>query len=250
MAIKGKAKGRSRRVVAAPPKPPVYVRKKPLFRRRWFLSLIGALAVGGILVGVLTSRASSHRRSVHNRTVAALNQFSSTVEGLFPPSPGSQPLPPTGWSMYPSLSGDLDKVATGEKGFDGVKEGANLVTSAKTSGDAIAKIKVPSLVPIDADVSEGPGLRGKGATRLVLLESKFLIEQSFRVFEQIGGLMLQAAGLEGKARQAVIDEAKDLATTAQSLFRRGFQKIQTLKAELGILERTPFPTAGGGLGGA
>lgn len=250
MAIKGKTKGRSRRVVAAPPRPTVYVRKKPLFARPWFLALLAALAIGGILTGVLTSIASSNRKELHDRTAAAVNQFATRVEGLFPPPPGSQALPPTGYSIYPSLAGDLDKVAKGSKDFDGVKEGKNLVTSAKTSGDALAKVKVPNLVPLEANVSEGPSLRGKGATRLVLLESKFLLEQSFRVFEQIGGLMNQAAQLEGKDRQAVVQEAKDLAVTAQGLFRRGYQKIQTLRAELGILERNPFPAAGGGLGGA
>jgi hypothetical protein len=249
MAIKGKTKGRSRRVVAAPPKPTVYVRKKPLFVRRWFLALIGALAVGGILFGVFTSMASSNREKLHDRTGAAVNQFATTVEALFPPPPGSQPLPPTGYSIYPSLVGDLDKVANGTKDFDGAEQGKALVTSAKTSGDAIAKVNVPNLVPIEANVSEGPGLRGKGATRLVLIESKFLLEQSFRVFEQIGGLMTRAANLEGKDRQAVVDEAKDLAATAQRMFQRGYQKIQTLRAQLGIIERTAFPTADGGLGG-
>jgi hypothetical protein len=250
MAIKGKTKGRSRRVVAAPPRPTVYVRKKPLFARPWFLALLAALAIGGILTGVLTSMASSNRKELHDRTASAVTQFATAVEGVFPPAPDSQALPPTGYAMYPTLADDLDKVAKGDKEVDGAKKGASLAESAKASGDAIAKLNVQRIVPADANVSEGPGLRGPGATRLVLIESRFLIEQAFRIYEQIGGLMAQAAGLEGKARTGVIDRANALTTQAGRVFRQGYQKIQTLRAELGILERNPFPTAGGGLGGA
>src|SRR5947207_3447817 len=139
MAIKGKTKGRSRRVVAAPPRPPMYVRKKPIVRRPWFL----------------------------------------------------------------------------------------------------------------ANVSEGPGLKGPGATRLVLVESQYLINQSFLVFQNVGQLMSQAATLHGKARTDLVDQAKALATSAQNLFRRGYQKIQTLRSELGTIPLNSFaPSSGGGLGGA
>lgn len=250
MAIKGKTKGRSRRVVAAPPKPTVYVRKKPLFARRWFLALIGALAVAGILFGVFTSIASSNRKKLHDRTASAVTQFATAVEGVFPPSPDSQALPPTGYVMYPTITDDLDKVAKGSKDVDGAKKGASLAESAKASGDAIAKIDVQKIIPAEANVSEARGLRGPGATRLVLIEARYLIQQSFRTFAEVGGLMAQADGLEGKARTKLIDRAKALAAQAQDLFRRGYQKIQTLRAELGTIERNPFPTAGGGLGGA
>ncbi|MFN2589142.1 MAG: hypothetical protein ABR518_00010 [Actinomycetota bacterium] len=250
MAIKGKAKGRSRRVVAAPPRPPVYVRKKPLFRRRWFLATIAALAVGGIVYGVLASIASNNREELRLRTSAAVNRFATAVESAFPPPPGSQALPPTGYAIYPPLLTDLDKVAKGDKKFDAAKEGGNLVTSAKNSADALAKINVRRMVPVDANVSEAPGAAGPGATRVVLLESQFLLQQAFQTFQTIGSLMSQAAALSGKDRTELVDEAKALTTMAQNLFRRGYQKIVTLKASLGLLQRNPFPSAPGGLGGA
>jgi hypothetical protein len=250
MAIKGKAKGRSRRVVAAPPKPPMYVRKKPVVRRPWFVATVVALAVAGILFGVFTSLANSHEKALKQRTSDAVTRFATVIEQTFPPAPDSQALPPTGFAIYPTLGTDLDGVAKGSKDVDGVTKGKSLVTSAKNSGDAIGKVKVRNLIPEDANVGEAPGAKGPGSTRVVLLESQFLLQQSFRIFEQVGGLMAQAATLEGKPRTAVIDEAKALATTAQTLFRRGYQKIQTIRAGLGILQQTGFPSGNGGLGGA
>jgi hypothetical protein len=249
MAIKGKAKGRSRRVVAAPPKPPMYVRKKPLVRRPWFLAIVAALAVAGILFAVLTSLSNSHEKALKQRTVDAVNRYATAVEGTFPPAPDSQALPPTGIAIYPTLASDLDAVAKGSKKVDGVTKGKSLVTSATNSGDAIAKIRVRDLIPEEANVGEAPGASGPGATRVVLIESQFLLEQSFRIFERVGGLMAQAATLHGDARKAVIDEAKGLATTGQTIFRRGYQKLQTLRAELGTLPQTGFQNPGGGVGG-
>jgi hypothetical protein len=248
MAIKGKAKGRSRRVVAAPPKPPVYVRKPPLVRRPWFLATVAAVAGAGILTAVLTSVSNNHREARKQHAIVAVNTFATQVQNAFPPPPDSQALPPTGYAIYPSLLTDLDSVAKGSKKIDGAAKGKSLEGSAKASGDAIAKINVPKLVPEDADYSEAPGPRGPGATRLVLVESQFLMQQAFGLYQRVGGLMGRAATLEGKARTLLIDQAKGLTTSAQNLFRRGFQKIQTLKAALGVLQQNPFPPTG--LGGA
>jgi hypothetical protein len=168
------------------------------------------------------------------------------VEATFPPAPDSQAQAPTGYLIYPSLISDLDNVAKGSKKIDGAAKGTSLETSAKSSGDAIAKINVAKLVPEDADYSEAPGLRGPGATRLVLVESQYLMEQAFVLYQRVGGLMAQAATLEGKARTDLIDEAKNLTTDAQGLFRRGYEKIVTLKGQLGLLQLNSFPGAGQG----
>ena len=65
MAIKGKGRTRSRRVVAAPPRPQLVVRKPPIWRRPWFLIAFGVVAVAGILVAVLTG---IHSRRPPSRT--------------------------------------------------------------------------------------------------------------------------------------------------------------------------------------
>jgi hypothetical protein len=246
MAIKGKAKGRSRRVVAAPPKPTTYIRKPPIIRRPWFITAVAVAAVAGILSAVLIRISNDHREARRADASTAVTEFARQVEATFPPAPDSQAQAPTGYLIYPSLISDLDNVAKGSKKIDGAAKGTSLETSAKSSGDAIAKINVGKLVPEDADYSEAPGLRGPGATRLVLVESQYLMEQAFVLYQRVGGLMAQAATLEGKARTDLIDEAKNLTTDAQGLFRRGYEKIVTLKGQLGLLQLNSFPGAGQG----
>src|SRR6266571_5151419 len=243
MAIKGKTKSRSRRVVAVPPRPPVYVRKKPLFRRRWFLATVGAVAVAGILTGVLVHLSNNHRNALHARTLGAVTKFVGQVKGLFPPPPDSQALPPTGFEVYPTLSSDLDSVAKGDKSVNGVDKGNSLMSSAKASADAIAKLSVSNLIPEEANISEGPGLKGPGATRLVMIDAQFLLQQAFLTYSNVGGLMAQAGALQGTARTDLITRAKALVTTAQTLFSRGYEKMTTIQSYLAPLPPNPFPNS-------
>ena len=50
MAIKGKSKSRGgRRVVAAPPRPTLVVRKPPIWKRRWVWATLGTVGAAAIL---------------------------------------------------------------------------------------------------------------------------------------------------------------------------------------------------------
>jgi hypothetical protein len=248
MAIKGKSKSRSRRVVAVPPKPPVYVRKKPLFRRPWFLIAVAAVVIAGTLTGVFISIGNSNRDKLRQRTIAAVGAFAGRVEQGFPDPPASQPLPPTGYAMFPSLITDLDGVLQGSKDIDGKAKGQNLQDSARAAAEAIQAINVTKIIPLEADVTEAPGARGTGGTRPVMLEAQFLIVQAFGLYQNVGVLMERAARLPRGERTPLINDAKDLAAQAQTLFNRGYQKITTVRAYLEPqLPLNPFPQ--GDLGG-
>lgn len=245
MAIKGKSKSRSRRVVAVPPKPPVYVRKKPLFRRPWFLIAVAAVVIAGTLTAVFISIGNSNRDKLRQRTVAAVGAFAGRVEQAFPAPPASQPLPPTGYAMFPSLVTDLDGVLQGSKDIDGKAKGQNLQDSAKAAAGAIQAINVTKIIPLEADVTEAPGARGSGGTRPVMLEAQFLIVQAFELYQNVGVLMERAARLPRGERRPLINDAKDLAAQAQILFNRGYQKITTVRAYLEPqLPLNPFPQGG------
>jgi hypothetical protein len=251
MAIKGKTKSRTRRVVAVPPRPPVYVRKPPVWRRRTVIVSVAALVALVTLVLVVTSVRSGNRKALKNRTLAAVSRLQSDLEALFPPPPGSQASPPTGFVIYPTLSSDLDNVASGKlAAADAVKKAKSLTTSAKTSGDAIQKLLVTNVIAEEASVGPVASVRGRGATRLELNDGKIMITEAFRVWESVGGLMQEAANLTGKDRQAVVDRAKELANEAATLFRDGYQKFINVKAQLTTLVPNSFPQVpGGGLGG-
>jgi hypothetical protein len=240
MAIKGKSKSRSRRVVAVPPRPPVYVRKKPLFRRPWFLITVAALAIAGTLTGLFIAMGNNSRERLQQRTIEAVTTFAARVEAGFPDPPASQPVPPTGYAMFPTLSTDLDAVLSGDKSIDGVQKGQNLQDASKAAVEAIAGINVTKIIPAEAEVTEARGARGPGGTRLVMLEAQFLIVQSFELYEDVGILMERAAGLPRGERGPVIDQAKGLTAQAQALFNRGYQKITNVRALLESITLNPF----------
>lgn len=245
MAIKGKSKTRSRRVVAVPPKPPVYVRKKPLFRRAWFLITVAALAIAGTLTGVFIALGNNSRERLQQRTIQAVTTFAAQVEGKFPPTPDSQAVPPTGYVIYPSLLSDLDAVLQDQKkvngqDFDGEAKGRSLQESAATSAQGIQAINVTKIIPVEAEVTVARGARGPGGTRLAMLDAQFLIAQSFELYEDVGILMERAAGLPRGERRPLIDQAKDLTAQAQDLFNRGYQKITNVRALLESIPLNPF----------
>jgi hypothetical protein len=245
MAIKGKSKSRSRRVVAVPPKPPVYIRKKPLFRRPWFVIVVVALVVAGTLTGVLIALGNNSEERLQQRTIDAVTTFATQVERKFPPPPDSQAVPPTGYVIYPALLADLDAVLQGKQkvngeDFDGEAKGKSLQESAKASADAIRAINVVKVIPLEAEVTEASGARGPGGTRLVMVEAQFLIGQAFALYQNVGDLMEQAAKLPRDERKPLIDEAKDVAAQAQALFSRGYQKITNIRSALQSVELNPF----------
>ena len=251
MAIKGKTKSRSRRVVAIPPRPPVYVRKPPIWRRQIFWAVVAALVVIGAVTVTSISLKNKHRRDLKQKAIAAVNSFATQIQSKFPPSPDSQAQPPTGYLIYPSVSKDLDDVASGKlAASDAQTKGKSLVSSAKASADAIQALNLFKIVPEDADYGPTNSIRGQGATRLEIQEGRNRIVHAFRLYQTVGALMTQAGQTTDKtARKAVVDDAKQLASEADSLFQEGYQKLINLKQELGILTQTPFnpgPALGGG----
>src|ERR1051325_10120879 len=127
VAIKGKTRSRSRRGVAVPPRPPLSGPQTPVWKRWWVWAIVGVLAVGAIVLGVLLSVHSRHERDFKAREATAVSQFGALVEKQFPPSPDTQPAPPTRVLIYPTLAADLDKVAKGA--LDGSKKGKSLTDS-------------------------------------------------------------------------------------------------------------------------
>jgi hypothetical protein len=232
MAIKGKTKSRSRRVVAVAPRPPMYVRKPPIWRRRIFLISVGAVVVAGIVTGLVLNIQSNHRKHLKAVTLTAVNQFQAQVEKAFPDDAQKAPGTST-WQLYPSLSKDLADIESGTlSGTDAVSKATNLQQSAKATGDAIEAVKIDG-IPEESNFGEVPSVRGKGATRLVMNDGKALIVQSYRIYGSVGSLMQQAAEATDKAtRTALVGDANQLLIQAQTLFSRGFSKITNVQSQL------------------
>ena len=242
MAIKGKNRARSggsRRVIAAPPRPQLVVRKKQVWQRRGVWIGAGALVVAVILVLALNS-VRTHHRAAERQTIAdSVSTYSLLLTGKFPPD--ATTLPPTGYNIYPQLAADIASLEAGTLSGDTLKtKGSSLTTSASTSGDAIDKLDVTKIIPAKADVFEVGDVRGPGATRLALGDGQFLIVQAFHVYAQIGGLFSSAVGLDAAGRKAIAAQAQALSQEAQSLFNRGWQEVINIKTAFGLNTQQPF----------
>jgi hypothetical protein len=233
MAIKGKGRARSgRRVIAAPPRPQLVVRKPPIWRRRWVWGLIGGLAVAGILIGVGLALRSSHRKAFREKEATALNTVAGQLVSKFPKdrteSPGNL------FVFYPTATADLDKLAKGQlKEADAQTKGRDLSSSATAAQQALASVPVNQLIPQNFTASPTPGVTGKGATRQAVTDSVFLIQQAFQLYGRVGELMRSAATAPQDQRKATASQATALFSQAGQLFDQGLRKILTTADSLG-----------------
>ena len=251
MAIKGKTKSRSRRVVAIPPRPPVYVRKPPIHRRRVTWIVLAILVVAAVTPPLLVARSHRHRDALKAAALDAVEIFQTKLNNTFPPSPDSRPAQPTGYIVYPTLSADLTDIESGKtSATDADKKGKSLESSAKASATAAQALNVVGVIPESASFGEVPSVHGTGATRLVMTDARNLITQAFQVYSAIGYLMQQAGKTTTDTdRKAVIAEARTLFTQAQNLFNTGYTKVTNVEGQLETLPVNPFPQTSGGLGG-
>ena len=164
MAIKGKGKTRSRRVVAAPPRPPVYVRKPPFFRRRSTLIVLGALALIGITYATVQYLQNRSERELRRRESQAIRSFSNRLTAAFPTD--RQLVPPDVYFFYQSFNEDLEKLEKGQlSSAEAIKRGEEVKKSATAASGRIQRIEVNQLIPADLTVSRDPNARMASASR-------------------------------------------------------------------------------------
>jgi hypothetical protein len=233
MAIKGKRRTRGRRMVAAPPRPQLVVRKPPLFRRRWFLVSLGVVVIAAILVAVLTSIHSSNVKKLKDREAAAVGNLTQQFVAAFPAE--RQTVPPDLYFFYPTLSDNLDSLANGKlSAKDADDQAAKLLDSATKAASAMGKVGVEKLIPTSFTVSRVPKAGGKGITRQELVDARFLMQRAFNLYASIATVMKAAAEAEGAKQKALVDDAKQMATEASDLFSQGWQTVVSIQTRLGI----------------
>jgi hypothetical protein len=239
MAIKGKGKARSRRVIAAPPRPQLVVRKKPVWRRRWVWAVMGLAAAGGITTGVLLNIKSNNAKELKSREISAVEAFDEAVVGHLPP--GSAPLGQGSYNVFPTLSTDLSSFAAGKLPTkDATKKADTIIAQAKATVSKIQAIDVTKVIPEDSEVTFPATARGKGATRDYLINVQFLMTQAFGLYQDAAELMKQAVSLTGDGREALITQAQDVANRAATLWGRAESQITSIKSVLGIQPQGGF----------
>jgi hypothetical protein len=237
MAIKGKGRTRGRRMVAAPPRRQLVVRKPPIWRRRSVLAAVGLVVLAGILWGALTAIEARRDRARTERETAAVQRFFNRVQAEFPAE--ILPVPPDLVVIFPSVSQDLPRIGADIPAREARSKGRDVAAAARSSADGTEAIPTDDLIP-----AEFAGVRA------TLSDAQFLMAQAFRLYERIGALMRTAAGLSGEELQGILNEAQELTSHAGALFDRGYGKLVRVANRLGISttvipQPTPSPSPTG-----
>jgi hypothetical protein len=227
LAIKGKGKTRSRRAVAAGPKPVYVVPRKPLLARRGVQ--LGALAVlllviGGILLWTYLDQRADRRLEEER---AILEDFTTRVERTL--RPVSRVLPPTGLSIFGTLRDDLTALR---------KEETDPTEVAASAGQA-AENAERFADTIDA-IPTSQWVRDRRLPFEMIDAEEFIVE-AVRVYGRAATtIRLAAEARPGDARGELLDVAEGLLDSGEQLFDVGYQKITNAKFELGIGEAQPL----------
>jgi hypothetical protein len=248
LAIKGKGKTRSgRRVIAAPPRPQLVVRKPPLWRRGWVWGIVGAVAAAGILIGVLVAM---HGRSVHrfkDREVAAVQTLADRFMSAFPAD--RQVAPPDLIVLFPNANSALSDLADGKGSATAASSAADeMIAGGQKGQQGIVAVGVAGLIPKTFNVSTDKGVKAPGATQEAALDAQLLMGQAFRLYVNAGHLMMSAAAATGSQRSDLANQAKQLTAQGALLFDNGFRKVLNLLSALGhplqLASQSPPPTPG------
>ena len=251
MAIKGKRKTRGRRVVAAPPRPALVVRKPPLWQRRWIWATVAAIAAAAIVVVVLVKLHDSHAESVKASERQAVESFTDALVKRFPSD--RTLIQPDVLELYPNLGTDLTSLRDGRvTATDAEAEGTKVSASASKAARAVSGMDVSKFFPSTFEVSDDPKIHGHGATIAAMQDAQFLMAHGFRLYAAAGELMKDATTTNGETRAAMVQQAQTVLSEATALFDKGYRKVLQLRQVLGLggvqassgTPSTPLPTVG------
>jgi hypothetical protein len=233
VAIKGKGRTRSRRVVAAPPRPQLVVRKPPLWRRPIVLGVVAIVGVAAILFAVFATLSSNSRKRLEDREAVAIGQLADQFVKQFPAD--RQAIPPDSYFFYPTLPDDLKQLSEGKLAEKDLEDKAKkLLDSATIAATGLGKVNVNKLIPTTFTVSRVAGASGRGLTRQELTDARFLMQRSFTLYGSVATVMKAAGEAEGTNRAALVDDAAKMTTEATELFTQGWQILVRLAGRVGI----------------
>jgi hypothetical protein len=241
MAIKGKGRTRSRRVIAAPPRPQLVIRKPPIWRRRWVWAILGGMALAGILAGVLTALHHRHERAFLKREAEAVQSFTNTLQKRFPKE--FTIISPDVPQLFSDLQTNLNDLSSGKlSSKDAATKADALISSANRAAQGVEAVNVARLISADFTASTAPNSEATGATRQQLTDAQFLMAQGLRLYAHAGELMKSAAEAKGSQMKDLVTQAGDLASQGGGLFSRGYRSLLLIRNVLGLGSPAQAPT--------
>lgn len=246
MAIKGKTKSRSKKTVAAGPKPAYVAVKTPLIRRRAFwigLAVVVAVASSaGIAYGIAKEHTRSREEELAKRLRTAATLYQSQVDPIL--AGVGQPNPPSSFTAMPTLPAavaDLQK-GTGKPSAAATADQAATAaaTQAKTAYDALGAIDVTKIIA------------NQGFDRsfaLYMINSQKQMVAGLKMFEQGANLLSQASGLHGDQQVKLLDSTSQILALADSTFSDGYSDYIEAQFEAGTFQPTSILPGSTGLPG-
>jgi hypothetical protein len=230
MAIKGKSKPRSRRVVTPGPRPSYTPVKKPLLARRGFrigvLVVVVAASVGGIWYGLARERAQSREQALAERERTAAIRFRGGVEGAI--ALAGQPAPPDGFTAFPTLTADVDGLQKGTVKPGTVRTDAKAArAAAKNAWQAVEKIDVPA-------IAANKGFDAAFVNYFFNAREK--MQDGLKLYEHAGLLVERAAAATGDERTELLDSSRGILDVAAELMNSGYSDFIQVQIEADIYQ--------------
>jgi hypothetical protein len=230
MAIKGKSKPRSRRVVTPGPRPAYTPVKKPLLARRGFriglLVVVVAASVGGIWYGLARERTQARDQALAERERTAAVTFRGRVQGAI--ASAGQPAPPEGFTAFPALTTDVDGLEKGTVKPKTVETDAKVARrAAKGAWQAMDRIDVLS-------VTANKGFDAAFVNYFFNAREK--MEDALKLYEHAAVLVQRAAAATGDQRTGLLDGAKGILDVAAGLMNSGYSDFIQVQQEAGIFQ--------------
>lgn len=216
MAIKGKSKPKARRSVTPGPRPAYVPVKRPLLQRRGFqivvVAILAVAALGAIAWGIVHEHNANHERAQEQLLAAISSQYSVRVQGAL--SAVGQPQA-VSFQLLPDLKSQIDALRSGSADPASVAKSAkNLHAQAQGAADELGKIDAAAMI------------RGKGVEDKVfvseLISATVKMQNAVKMDAVAAGVLEQAADAPADQVKALLEQADEARTAAESLFSSGF----------------------------
>ena len=245
MAIKGKGRSKTRQVTRAPRQgytpPPV-----PWFSRRW-VQLTAALLVGIVAVTLFAwvrgnLRSASRDRAERQQQAEMRTVMQRYQAGMDPIlSQVGQPQPPI-FIAFPRLGETIDAFTKGDGSAKEATETASATeNTASEAADAMAKVDAASLLQQHQDLP--------GTFTREIATSKSAMSHAVTMYEESAILLGLAVDATDDLQADLLSSAKELQTSADTLFADGYQNYFDAQVDAGTYQPAQ-PAAGlpGGTG--
>lgn len=247
MAIKGKARSRTKKAVTRGPKPVYVPVKKPFFARRGVRVTILAVLLAGLAGGLwygFAKQASRNREkeraaratALQAREASTVGQLVSQIDGALGANVGSKLPPGDRFGAFPGLKTSIDDLTAGKgKPADAATSAKAVIAAAPAAYKAIEAIQVAQLL----------GGKGFSADLVVsALDAQTKMGTGLHLYEDAANLLLLAVAAVGEQRTKLLGEASSVLGTATSIFGSGYTDYVNAQATAGIFN----PTQPGGTG--